>query len=204
MMGEGKVIFSMLAAAGGGHSIYYYAGMTSGFLCAFIVAAFLFWMKRKMKGGKAGFKGLRCSFDERQLLARGTAYKRAFFTLFFFIFGVSMLNELAGIDIFMSFGGMWIGVCISLIVFAITCIVHDAYMSLYENAKGIIMMFSSVGLLNILLGLEYLTGERPFLENGVIVTDSLNLTVGITFFIILIVFLVRLRYSKKQMDEDEE
>lgn len=187
---------------GGKHNMYYYLGMICGFLFVFLIIMLMRWGILKT-GGRIDLRCKADSYDERQQLARGTAYKRAFFVLLFYIAVVSALSEM-DISIFMSFGGMWLGVCISVLVFVITCIVHDAYMSLYENAKGIIMMMSSIGVLNILVAFSYLTGEKPFLENGVIATNCVNLMVGVMFVIITVVFVGRLNYNKKQLEEDGE
>ncbi|MDE5966655.1 MAG: hypothetical protein K2G89_07465 [Lachnospiraceae bacterium] len=184
------------------HSMYYYLGVICGFLFAFLIIMLVRWGILKT-GGRIDLRCKADSYDERQQLARGIAYKRAFFALLFYIAVVSALSEM-DISIFMSFAGMWLGVCIALLVFVITCIVHDAYMSLYENAKGVTMLISSVGVLNILCGFEYLTGEKPILEDGVIAANCVNLMVGITFLIIVVVFVGRLRYNKKQWEEDGE
>lgn len=190
-----------------GRSGYYVLGMICGFLLAYLLMILLRMLIRRLVGNTDGRAGMACkpdSFDERQQLARGQAYKRAFFVLTFYVAVVSMLSEGFHISIFMSFGGLWLGVCIAIIVFAVNCILHDAYMSLYENAKGLIIMLSCVGILNVLIGLDYLTGEKPFLEDGVIAADSLNLIVGMTMLIILFVFIGRLRYNKTHLEEDGE
>ena len=99
---------------------------------------------------------------------------------------------------------MWIGVCIALGVFAITCILKDAYMNLYENAKGVIMMFSVIGLLNVALGLRVFLHKGSLLENGVVSLDSTNLVAGILLLVIVVVFIGRVIYNNKQLEEDEE
>lgn len=185
------------------HNKYYALGIICGFLTAFLIAMLVRWGILKA-GGRISMACKPDSYDERQQLARGIAYKRAFFVLLFYVAVVSTLKEAADIPIFMSLGGMWLGVCMAVTVFAVTCIVHDAYLSLYENAKGVILMLSGVGVLNLFIGMEYLTGEKPFLENGVLAANSTNLTVGVTFLIIVAVFIGRLRYNKKQLEEDEE
>lgn len=187
----------------------YFFGMVLGIITGLGLYIFLSWLIRKM-GGKIAVGGKlreRCNpdnFDERQQLARGTAYKRAFFVLVLYISVASLLSEWADIILFMSFGGMWIGVCIALTVFAITCIFQDAYMSLYENAKGVIMMLSIVGVLNLVIGSPYLIGKKPLLEDGVISPDCVNLMLGVTFIIVVLAFIGRMVYNNKRLEEDEE
>lgn len=178
----------------------YYLGMFCGMVFAFFLAAFLKWGIGKL-GGKVGLKWMQGAYDERQLLARGKAYKAAYFTLIFYMLIIAALKE-TGIPIFMSFCGLWLGVCLSVAVFAVICILKDAYMSLYENVKGVILMFSAVALLNLIIGIESISEQRPLLEKGVLSTDWLNLIVGILFMVIVIVFCGKVLYNKKQEDEE--
>lgn len=184
-----------------GKSLEYYLGAVIGIVTGFIFVAFLAWLIRKM-GGKFGCKNCKESYDERQMIARGQAYKTAFFTLMFYMCIVSFISEFSGNPLLMSFTGIWIGVCLSIIVFAIVCIIKDAYMSLYENAKGIIMMFLAVGISNIGIGILNLE-KQPMIENEALSIHCINLIVGITFLIILAVFCGKLLYDKQNTKEEE-
>ena len=184
-----------------GESLETYLGAVIGIVTGFIFVAFLAWLIRKM-GGKFGCKNCKESYDERQMIARGQAYKTAFFTLMFYMCIVSFISEFSGNPLLMSFTGIWIGVCLSIIVFAIVCIIKDAYMSLYENAKGIIMMFLAVGISNIGIGILNLE-KQPMIENEALSIHCINLIVGITFLIILAVFCGKLLYDKQNTKEEE-
>lgn len=185
------------------HTPAYFLGMACGVLAGLAFVALMMWIIRKA-GGKFGCKNQENSFDERQLLARGQAYKYAFFTMLCYISIVGLLKELADVTLFMSFAGMWIGVCLSIAVFAVVCILKDAYMNLYENAKGVIMMFAGIGLMNVVVGIRIFTGEKPLVENGTLSVDSINGITGILFLIILVVFVGRVIYNNRQLEEDEE
>lgn len=186
-----------------GRSMYYYLGMVCGFFTAELLIVFLSWIMKKA-GGKFDWKCKADSYDERQMLARGKAYKYAFFSLIFYIFIISILCEFSGIILFMSFTGLWLGVCFSMMIFAITCILNDAYMSLYENVKGIIIMFSCIGLMNILIALRGIHEGNSMVENGTISTNCMNFIIGIMFLVLLIVFCGKVLYNKKQLEEDGE
>lgn len=184
-----------------GESLEYYLGVVIGMATGFILVALLMWIIRKM-GGKVGFKNCKESYDERQMIARGQAYKIAFFTLMFYMCIVSFISEFSGNPLLMSFTGIWIGVCLSISVFAISCIIKDAYMSLYENAKGIIMMFLVVGISNIGIGILNLE-KHPIIENDALSIHCINLIVGIMFLIILVVFCGKLLYDTRNTKEEE-
>lgn len=184
------------------HSLEYGMGFVIGIAAGFALIALLVWLIKKF-GGKTDIFCKKDSFDERQLLARGKAYKAAFFTQMIYMTAIALLNDIANVKVFMSFGGMWIGVCISITVFAIVCIIKDAYMSLYENAKGVILMFGIVGMLNLSIGFCKIKDDDFFIEKGVISVNSVNLIVGIVFVIILLVFCAKLIYDKKNNVEEE-
>ena len=184
-------------------SIYYLLGVICGVALGLVLVAVLVWLTRKL-GGKIDLNIKKGAYDERQLLARGVAYKYAFFTLMIGMVIIALMEEIAGIKLFMSMAGVWVVVCISLAVFATICIVKDAYMSLYENAKGVVIMFSAIGLLNIAIGIGNIVDGMPLIENGVLSVRCANLIVGLLFVYILPVFIGRVIYNNKQLEEDEE
>lgn len=186
-----------------GQNLEYLLGFICGILCGLVLIRFMAWLVSKL-GGRIQARCRKDSYDERQLLARGQAYKTAFFTLLFYTLAVSLLDDIFGISIFMSFCGIWIGIALSIMVFAVICILKDAYMSLYENIRGIIMVFSIVGILNIAVGIRTILEGRPLLDDGAISVEWTNLVVGILFFVILIVFCGKVIYNKKQFEEEAE
>lgn len=187
----------------GAMNIYYLLGVICGVAVGLAFVALLVWLTRKM-GGKIDLECKKGAYDERQLLARGVAYKYAFFTLMIGMVIIALMEEIAGIRLFMSMTGVWIMVCISLAVFATICILKDAYMSLYENVKGVVIMFSAVALLNLVIGVSNIVEGASLIENGVLSVRCTNLIVGLLFIYILPVFIGRVIYNNKQLEEDEE
>lgn len=185
-------------------SLEYYLGIVIGIAMGLALVVFLKWIIQKM-GGKVEVGGRKCkeSYDERQMLARGQAYKTAFFTLLLYLCIVAVISEFSGIPLLMSFAGTWVGICLSIAVFAIVCILKDAYMSLYENTKGIIMMFSVIGIVNTGIGILHFYEKRPMIEDGMLSIYCINLIVGIMFLIILAVFCGKLLYDKRNAKEEE-
>lgn len=158
----------------------------------------------KKFGGKVDFLFKKDSFDERQQLARGKAYRAAFFTLAGYVVFLAYVAEMSKDSVLLSIGGLWLGIMISLLVFAITCIVKDAYMSLYENAKGVLILFALVSLLNFGLTAGNIAHGMKLIEDNKLSGSSMNLMIGIIFIIIAAVFAGKLLYDKKQEQEDEE
>lgn len=197
-------IFTVGCGKTEGKNPEYLLGLICGVLFSLVFIRLLAWLVSKLVGGRIDTRCRKDSYDERQQLARGEAYKAAFFTLLFYTIAVSLLDNIFGISIFMSFCGLWIGVALSVMVFVVICILKDAYMSLYENAQGIIAVFAIVGILNIAVGIRTILEKRPLLENGAISVEWTNLVVGILFLVILIVFCGKVFYNKKQLNEETE
>lgn len=186
------------------HSVSYVVGMICGFVAGLLIIVVLSRLIRKM-GGKFGtFKcGKEGAYDERQLQARGKAYKVGFFFMLIYVTVASILGDVCNIPLLMSFGGMWIGVCIAIFIFATICIWEDAYMSLQENAKGINMMFLLVGVLNLITGIINMRDGLPFIENGAISYRYTNFICAVLFLALTLMFDLKLLYNKKQEDDEE-
>ncbi|MBQ4058450.1 MAG: hypothetical protein IJD40_05915 [Lachnospiraceae bacterium] len=184
-------------------SIYYLLGMMCGVVAGIAFVALIMWIVRKM-GGKIEWNcNKENAYDERQLMARGEAYKYAFFTILLSVIIASVLDEVLGFSLLMSFAGMGFIICLSIAVFATICIVKDAYMSLYENVKGIVITFAIIGISNVGIGIVNL-GGTALIENGVLAKESYNIIVGVMFIYLLLVFIARVNYSNRHMEEDEE
>lgn len=186
-------------------SLGYIFGFILGIASAILLLLILRWGIRKV-GGKV--ETYRCffnknSFDERQVIARGKAYKVGFYTLLIYVFAIALLDEMMNISIFMSLGGIWLGVCIAFFLFAIVCIRQDAYMSLYENPKGIILMFLIISIVNIIPGVLFII-NGSILENGVLASRCMNLECGILLLLIMFAFAAKVAYNNKHMDEEDE
>lgn len=184
-------------------SAAYLMGLLCGIIFCVLFLALLKWVAGRL-GGRIELKCREHAYDERQLLARGKAYRAAFLTLVAFLLMASLLAEGFELPLFMSFCGMWIGVCLSVAVFAVICIWKDAYMSLYENVRGVILLLSAIGILNIGTGMRAIWEKQPLLENGTISLKYTNLVVGALLCVILAVFCARVLYNKKESEEDEE
>lgn len=202
--GKGNGIVSYQFNQNGETSIWYVLGVLAGVMMGVAMMIVIMKIIHKM-GGRVQLKWDKKgdSYDERQKLARGIAYKWAFFTMLSYVIIVSLLSEFKITGIFMSFGGMWIGVCCSLAVFVIICILRDAYMSLYENARGVSLLFCFVCLMNLICGIRNIVNRDPFLENGVISTDSINMIAAILFAVILVVFAIRVLYNSRHIEEED-
>lgn len=136
-------------------------------------------------------------YDERQKAIQGKAFKAGFLTLigYLMVCGVfSLMLETEWCD---QFTYSMIGVCLSATVFALICIVNNAYTSLDQKPKTYIIIFGGLGIANLALGImNLLLGEM--VVNGMLTFHSVNFIVGIMLLIILVVYVIKLMMDKRQ------
>lgn len=136
------------------------------------------------------------TYDERQILARGKACQTAFIVLAGYVLGASCLDEFLGCPQLMSFGGLWLGVCLSILIFVSICIWKDAYLPLQENTKEFNIMGILISILNLVPGFLSLYRKQPFLVNNSISYRYINLMVGMLFLLIVLLFDLKHFYDK--------
>ena len=164
-------------------------GLTAGIIAGLVFVALLF---RK--------KILDMHFDERQERARGKAFQYGFFTLMIsvYVYGVSDLIFGPWCEVL---AGATLCVAAGLCVFAITCILKDAYLSLREKPRTIMTMFALLSLINLGFGVMYGV-SGGLVENGLLTFRAVNPIVGTATLVILIVYIVN--YLLRSREEEAE
>lgn len=164
-------------------------GLVLGLAAGLLVVKLLFWKKV-----------LDCTFDERQERARGVAFKYGFFTLIIsvFIYGASELAFGRWCD---ALTGGCLCIAAGMLVFAVTCILKDAYLSLRERPRRIMTLFVLLSLVNLGLGGIQIT-DGKLVEDGVLTFRATNLVMGAATLAILIIYLVN--YLLRNSEEERE
>lgn len=141
-------------------------------------------------------KILSMQFDERQEHARGIAFKYGFFTMLICTYAYGLSELIAGhwCD---ALAGISICCGISLTVFAVICILKDAYLSLRERPRQIMTMFAILGIINLTIGgIALANGE--LVENGILTFRILNPVLGLATLIILIIYLINYLLGQRE------
>ena len=160
-------------------------GLTVGLAVGLLFVALLF---RK--------KVLDCTFDER----RGVAFKYGFFTLMgsIFLYGASELAVGRWCD---ALTGGCLCLAAGILVFAVICILKDAYLSLLERPRRIMILFVLLSLVN--LGLSALMAAHgKLVEDGILTFRAVNLVVGIMTLVILIVYIANFLLRSRKTEEE--
>ena len=172
---------------------HYHAGLAlgipAGILAGLLVVALLF--KKKV---------LDMHFDERQERARGKAFQYGFLTLITAVYAYGVSDIVLGrwCDVLT---GVTICLAVSLCVFAVTCILKDAYLSLREKPRTIMTFFALLSIVNLGFGVMYHISPG-LTENGVLTFRAVNPIMGAATLVILVVYIVN--HLLRPRDEEAE
>lgn len=177
-----------------GKSMAWYAGFGVGILIVIIVIALIKGLARR-RGETPG------EYDERQQANRGVAHQRAYMTLLITL----MINAVVcgvleqqwakpGVDSFVC-------VLISVGVFVVNCILHDAYFTVNQTPKRYLWIIGAVVACQIPATVMHAV-EGNFVEDGLLSVNILPPLCMVLFGIVLITLLVKLR--RDQAEECEE
>lgn len=140
---------------------------------------------------------VKCKYDERQELVRGRGFKYAFFTIMIYNFAVAYIQVCSVNLPADSSALLMIGAILGLLVYVIYAIWNEAYFSLNENPKKVMIILSFIGLMNLVIGIVQMI-EGRFLENGVLTYTSMNFILGVVFVIIFIVITAKQICNKRE------
>ena len=90
-------------------------------------------------------------------------------------------------------------ILLTVLVYVVYCIHHDAYVSLNENANRLMIVFVILGGFNTLIGVMHLIHGTMF-KDGVFTFHGINLLCGI---FLLLVAVVLFAHTKLQTREEE-
>ena len=171
-----------------GHTSSYYLGVLAGIMVGLVVVI----ISRRAKNG-----GMKCEYDERQVIARGKAFKYGLFSLIGYLVLYGIIQDMTGVYWGKGLVGVSLGICISVAVFAVVSIWNDAYFSLWENPKRYVTIFLAAFALNFPPAVRVILHREQEVDYGYI-----NLFLSVTLLIVLVV--MGLKFQKDRRERDEE
>ncbi len=170
-----------------GHSIYYYLGILAGIMVGIVVVA----ITKRNRYGRA-----KCVYDERQTAARGKAFKYGFFSLIVYLVLYGIIQDMTGVYWGKGMVGVSLGICISIVVFAVVSIWNDAYFSLWENPRQYVITFIAAFIVNAMAAIPVITHTKKDTDYAYI-----NAFLTVTLFIILVVMALKFQKDKREGEE---
>lgn len=137
------------------------------------------------------------SYDERQLLARNTAYKYSFFFLMLYclVCGMLVLFEIKWADAALQ---MLLGVVLSFVLFIALCMIKDAYFS--DSPKRnlySVLFFFWFGLMYFIHLMMSLSRGEVLFDNGELKMLALYLVASVCFTALGVLSAVKLIMEKR-------
>ena len=171
------------------HSLGYNIGLLAGVLVGALVGVGIVALLFKLKVRDR-------TLDERQERARGQAYKYGFWTMMacLLLYGFSDMVLGRWCDVIT---GVMLCAAPALMVFASVCIVKDAYLSLKEKPRKIMMLLTVIAALNLGIGGMNLKCGRV-VKDGVLTYGAVNGICGAMLLVILVVYVVNYLLAKRE------
>ena len=164
-----------------------------GFCCGFIAVVIVMLIIANIKKKKNTYT----EYNERQVLARGEAYKSAFFVLIGYIIACALINvlEINWAELSVQ---MFIGLFLSTAVFVGISIFNDAYFTSNKGRKSLL------GSLAFVAGAECLGiafDNKTFVTNGIANLDIIPIIVTIWTISIFVLVVIRAILYKNSAEE---
>lgn len=181
---------------------FYMSEYTIGFLIGFSVVILIFLIIAivlKCKNNHA------TEYDERQLIARHTAYKYSFFTLVFYCILCGMLDiaDIKWAEIVIQ---MFLGMFMSVTVFVVICIFKDAYFGIKKGKNNIYTFLYLSATITVVQLFSFIFNvfidKNPIITNGMLNSHLIPLLCAVAFLIMMIATVIKIIISKKEREEE--
>ena len=166
--------------------------MALGIMAGVMIAAWIL-SRQKMKK--------ECEYDEMQLKIRARGYQIGFFTALALMLALILFSEMNLLTAVTPGFAVYAVLILSVTVFAVYCILHDAFLSVSGKAKSYICIFGLVVLVQGFSAVRNLA-EGKMLENGRLTFGSgAPALMCVCFLAILVTLIVRTVRSGKEAEE---
>lgn len=174
----------------------YLLGFAIGFLGSVIVVLII----RSVLMAK--HKDVSNKFDERQILARGLAYKCGMLTAVAYMLVDGYIFTIVA-PIISAFDVMLIGFWLTFTIFAVISIAKDAFFDSKENGKvSYMVLYGFLALINIgAFVYDFIENKEQLIIDGMLNLHFPNLACGVAFLVILITIICK-NISNKKCDEE--
>ena len=166
--------------------------MVAGIMVGIIIAAVILVLRNRNK---------ECEYDEMQLKIRAKGYQIGFFTALILMLCLILLWETGLLTVVTPGFAIYAALLISVTVFAIYCILHDAFLAVRGKPNSYIGIFSAVILMEGLATIRFLM-EGEILKDGKLTFGSgAPAAMFVCFLAILITLIVKTVRNRKEAEE---
>ncbi len=147
----------------------------------------------------------RCAktYDERQIAAQGKAAKAAYYTGMAYAAVCALADALLRPTWLTVAPVMFVGVILTTGVYAVFCVLHDAYFNLSDSPRRTMILWL------MLTAVQFLNTWSAFSDGGLIEDGALNmrivmsLSTGLLLLLVAVIAFVRLTLEKRSARDEE-
>ena len=166
--------------------------MALGIMVGVMVAAWFLSRKTRKK---------ECEYDEMQLKIRARGYQIGFYTALVLMMILVLLGETGLLTVVTPGFAAYAALILSVTVFAVYCILHDAFLSVRGRPGSHIWIFGMVVLVEGFVAVRYIA-EGKMLEDGKLAFGSgAPALMFICFLVILVTLIVKTVRGGKEEEE---
>ena len=175
----------------------YALGLGIGILAGLLIFAVY---RLANKGGRG-----RRDYDERQIAAQGRAARAAMYAHLIYAAAAIIGYAAFGLRFIDLPGAMMLGVCLSVGVFAVSCIWNDAYFTAANSPRSSIAALAAFALLQILSVWRHVR-DAGWFPNGGMMDSIVVIALGCAGLMLLVIVtaLVKFAAERRQEAHDEE
>ena len=140
-------------------------------------------------------------FDEMQLKIRANGYRISFFTALLTMSAAVILMECNMLGIVTPALAVMTALMISVTVFAVYCILHDAFISFSDTPKNHLFLYSLIVLIEIANVVRLLVRGEVLVSGMVDFTAGAAVLMAVAFLVILITLIIKTNCERKEAEE---
>ncbi len=140
-------------------------------------------------------------FDEMQLKLRAKGYRISFFTALLAMAATVILMECNMLGIITPALAVMAALMISVTVFAVYCILNDAFISFSGTPKNHLFLYSLIVLVEIANVVRLLIRGEVLVSGMVDFTAGAAVLMAVAFLVILITLIIKTNCERKEAEE---
>ncbi len=138
-------------------------------------------------------------YDERQQIVRGRAYRTAFGVIIAYLCLNGFYYLATGTEWADVITASFMGICLSITVFVIECIVKDAYFPVNQQPRFYFVLFIFISAVNLAIGIMNVIAD-DILTDGRLNYNAMSLVVAAMFFAIVMTLIIKRGIAKSRFN----
>ena len=145
------------------------------------------------------FSGKKQQYDERQLILRGRAFQKGFFTILVLGAVYMMIRLFADRSFMEDVVALMLVMIVGIGVFAVDCILHEAFLTANRKPWSYVLICCAAVLSNV-SGLYRCIREGTLIRGGLLTIDCIHIALAALFVVVGIVLVCKWSAEKRNAE----